>query len=229
MRNSKNHLNASARRMRIAVASAACALAACVLPASALGANDTTQFSVTPGALSLSSAPNYPNLPSLTLNGQAQTLSAQMGNFTVADATGSGAGWNVTVQGNSAGGFSAVFKQYCDNGGSACGSDPANAYVSGGATLAANSLTLNSTGAIFSAQGGSSGTGPTHSCNSGCFVDSASPVKLASAALSAGMGTFASSGYGASSLSLNAPTTIKSLPANEVYRLDLVTSVNSGP
>jgi hypothetical protein len=224
MRNSQNHLNASARRMRAGFAAAACALAACVLPASALGATDTTQFSVTPGALQLSSAPDYPNLPSLTLNGQAQTLNAQMGNFTVADATGSGAGWNVTVQGDGSGGGSAVFKAYCPGG--ACGSA---GYVSGGATLAANSLTLNSTSAIFSAQGGSTGSAPTHSCNSGCFVDSASPVKLASAALNAGMGTFASSGYTASSLALNAPTTIKALQNNEVYRVNLLTSVNSGP
>jgi hypothetical protein len=215
MRNTQKHLNASARRTRIAIAATACALAACVLPASALGANDTTQFSVTAGALSLSSAPDYPNLPNLTLNGQAQTLTAQMGNFTVADATGSGAGWNVTVQGNTAGGFSPVFKRH-------------NGTSYGSEALAANSLTLTSTGASFSAQGGSTGTAPTHSCNSGCFVDSATPVKLASAAANAGMGTFASTGYGASSLSLSAPTTIKAI-GSDVYRLDLVTSVNSGP
>ncbi len=110
MRNSKNHSNASARRIRSGFAAAACALAACVLPASALGANDTTQFSVTAGSLSLSAAPNYPDLPSLTLNGQAQTLNAQMGSFTVVDATGSGSGWNVTVVGDSTAGKSAVFK-----------------------------------------------------------------------------------------------------------------------
>jgi hypothetical protein len=201
--------------MQIALASAACALAACVLPASALGANDTTQFSVTAGSLSLSSAPDYPNLPSLTLNGQAQTLSAQMGNFTVADATGSGAGWNVTVQGNTAGGKSPVFKRW---NGSSYGSE----------ALAANSLTLNSTSAVFSAQSGSTGTAPTHSCNSGCFVDSASPTKLASAALNAGMGTYATSGYTATSLSLAAPTTVKAI-GSDVYQVDLVTSVNSGP
>jgi hypothetical protein len=215
MRNKKNHLNASARRMRIALCSSACALAACVLPASALGANDTTQFSVTAGALSLSSAPDYPNLGSLTLSGQAQTLSAAMGNFTVADATGSGAGWNVTVQGDSGTGKSPVFKRY---NGSAYGSE----------ALAANSLTLSSTGASFSAQGGSTGTAPTHSCGSGCFVDAASPVKLVSAAVNAGMGTYATSGYGASSLSLAVPTTVKAI-GSDVYQLDLVTSVNSGP
>ena len=229
MRNKQNHLNASARRIRIGFAASVCALAACVLPATALGANDTTQFSVIAGTLSLTSAPDYPDLPTLTLNGQAQTKNAQMGNFTVADATGSGAGWNVTVQGNSGGGFSPVFKQYCFNGGSACGSDAANSYVAGGAAFVANSLTLNSTGAGFTAQSGTTGTAPTHSCNAGCFVDTASPVKLVSAATNAGMGTYQANTYSATSLALNAPSTVKSLPANEVYRLDLVTTVNSGP
>ena len=215
MRNTQNHLNASARRMRIAFVSSVCALAACVLPASALGANDTTQFSVTPGALTFTSAPDYPNLGTLTLNGQSQTLTAQMGNFTVADATGSGAGWNVTVVGDSTAGKSPVFKRWT---GSAYGSE----------ALPANSLTLSSTGASFSAQNGTTGTAPTHSCGSGCFVDSASPVKLAAAAVNGGMGTYATSGYGASSLSLITPTTVKAIGA-DVYRLDLVSTVNSGP
>jgi len=215
MRNKKNHLNASARRMRIAVISSVCALAACVLPASALGANDTTQFSVSAGALTLTSAPNYPDLGALTLNGQAQTLSAQMGNFTVADATGSGAGWNVTVVGDTTTGKSPVFKRW-------------NGTSYGSEALAANSLTLSSTGASFAAQNGTTGTAPTHSCGSGCFVDAASPVKLASAAVNAGMGTYATSGYGASSLSLVTPSTLKAIGA-DVYRVDLVTTVNSGP
>jgi hypothetical protein len=218
MRNSKNHLNASARRVRLSISIVGAALAACVLPATALGANDTTQFSVTPGALSLSSAPDYPNLPSLTLNGQAQTLNAQMGNFTVVDATGSGSGWNVTVVGDSTAGKSPVFKEY--NG---------SAYVGGGATLSANSLTLTSTGAGFSALNGTTGTAPTHSCGSGCFVDAASPVKLASAATGAGMGTYQTTTYGASSLALSAPSTVKALAGGNVYRVDLVTTVNSGP
>jgi WxL domain surface cell wall-binding len=215
--------------MRSGLAAAACALAACVLPASALGANDTTQFSVNAGALAFTAAPNVPNLPSVTLSGQAQTTNGQMANFAVEDATGSASGWNVTVVGDNTAGKSPVFKQYCDNGSNPCGSDPANSYVSGGATLPANSLTLNSTGAGFTAQGGTSGTAPTHQCNSGCFVDSASAVKTVSAALNAGMGTYQANSYSSSSLSLAVPSNIAALPANEVYRTDLVWSLNSGP
>jgi hypothetical protein len=229
MRNKQNHLNASARRLRIGLAVAASALAVCVLPATALGSTlDTTQFSVTPGSLNFGTAPDTPNLNAVTLNGQAQNTNSQMTNFSVADATGSGSGYNVTVAGNSAGGKSPVFKRFCDNGGSACGSDPAG-YVSGGKTLVANSLTLNSTSAGFTAQNGSTGTQPSHSCNSGCFMDAGSPTKVVSAATSAGMGTFQTSGYTASSLSLATPSNVPVLPTHEVYQVDLVWSLNSGP
>jgi hypothetical protein len=194
---------------------------------SAFAANDTTQFSVTAGSLSLGTAPDVPNLPALTLNGQAQTLTAQMANFSAIDATGSATGWNVTVIGDTGAGKSPVFKEYCPN--ATCGSNSGPGYISGGPSLAANSLTLDSTGAGFSALSGTTGTAPTHQCNSGCFVDSASAVKVVSAAALAGMGTFQTTGYGASSLSLSTPTTVRALQTNEVYRVDLVWTLNSGP
>src|ERR1700758_3703710 len=114
-----------------------------------------------------------------------------MTNFGVQDATGSGSGWNTTVAGQSGSEKSAVFAQYCPT--STCGSDP-KGYVTGGATLPANSLTLNSTGASFTAQNGSTGTAPTLQCASSCNVDSATPVKIASGAEKAGMGTWLTSG-----------------------------------
>jgi hypothetical protein len=212
----------------VATASVAAALA---LPSLALAAtaNDTTQFSVTAGSLAFTTAPDVPNLPALTLNGQAQTLNGQMNNFGVDDATGAGAGWNVTVSGDPAGGKSVVFKQYCTQAGG-CGADPLG-YVTGGATLAANTVTLTSTGASFSAQNGTTGTPPTHQCAGGCFVDapSGSPVKVVSAASGAGMGTYLTTGYTATSLAASAPSTVKALPANEVYRVDLLWTLGSGP
>jgi len=217
-----------ATRVLVAVASAATMLATA---SSAFGAtsSDTTQFSVTPGSLAFTTAPDVPNLPALTLNGQAQTLNGTMNNFGVDDATGSGAGWNVTVSGDNTGGKSAVFKQYCTNAGG-CGADPFG-YVSGGLTLAANTVTLNSTSAGFSAQGGTTGTAPTHQCNSGCFVDAApaSPVKTVSAASGAGMGTWATASWTATSVAANTPSTVQALPANEVYRVDLLWTLGSGP
>jgi hypothetical protein len=196
--------------------------------AAAATASDTTQFSVVAGSLSFSTAPHVPNLPTLTLNGQAQTLNAAMNSFTVADATGSGSGWNVTVNGDASAGKSAVFKQYCPGPG-ACGLDPAAAYVAAGQTLAANSLTLNSTGATLSAQSGTTGTAPTFQCGGGCAVDSAAADKVVSAASGAGMGTYQAGAFTATSLALSAPTTIRVLPAAELYHLDLVWTLATGP
>jgi hypothetical protein len=210
----------------VAAASAATMLA---LASPALGAtsNDTTQFSVTAGTLAFTTAPDVPDLPALTLNGAAQTLNATMANFGVSDATGSAAGWNVTANGDATGGRSAVFKRYCPLGGG-CGVDPVG-YVAGGATLAASSLTLNSTSAGFSAQGGTTGVAPTHQCNAGCFLDTAAPVKVVSAAAGAGMGSYLTSGFTGTSVAALAPSTVKALPASEVYRLDLLWTLGSGP
>src|SRR5205823_11650210 len=163
--------------------------------ASAWATSDTTQFAVVAGTLTFGTAPDVPNLPALTLNGQAQTLNAQMNNYSVSDGSGSGAGWNVTVNGDSGTGKSAVFKQYCPN--ATCGTDTGPGYIGGGATLAANSLTLNSTGAGFTALFGTTGTAPTHQCGSGCNVDSATAVKTISAGAGAGIGTYQTNSYSA--------------------------------
>jgi hypothetical protein len=220
-----------ARRLTAGASALAVTIAfAVALPASsgaATTSNDTTSFSVTAGSLAFSTAPAMPTLSGITLNGQAQTTNTSMTNFAVDDATGSGSGWNVTVNGNSAGGKSAVFKQYCP--GATCGSDSGPGYVSGGLTLAANSLTVNSTGASFSGQNGTTGTAPTLQCSSACNVDSASAVKVASAASSAGMGTWATTGWSGTSLALSTPSTLKALQTGEVYRVDLVWTLNSGP
>jgi hypothetical protein len=216
-----------ARRRFLAAVVACCGLSLVAnVPAMAAPASDTTQFAVTAGALAFGTAPDVPNLPGLTLNGQAQTLNAAMNNFSVVDATGSGSGWHVSVQGDSSALHSAVFKQYCTQ--ALCGTD-ALGYVTSGSTLAADSLVLSSTGASFTALNGTTGTAPTHQCGSGCNVDSASAVNVVSAATNAGMGTYSTASYGASSLALSAPTTVKSLPANEVYRVDLVWTLSSGP
>src|SRR4051812_7446283 len=152
----------------------------------------------TTGALAFDVAPDAPALPAVTLNGQAQTTNATMGGVTVSDTTGSapgtGSGWNVTVVGDASAGKSAVFKQYC-NSGSPCngGADPANSYVTGGRTLPAGSLKLNSTGGSWTTSGGT-GT-PTFQCASGCSVDAASATKITSAAANGGRGAWKTSAF----------------------------------
>jgi hypothetical protein len=218
-------LSSGARAARaLAIALAALALAPAL--AAAETKETTTQFEVKAGALTFSTAPTMPTLGTVTLKGESQTTHATMSNFAVQDATGSGSGWNVTVEGQSGSGKSAVFKQYCPE--TKCGSE-AKGYISGGYELPANSLTLNSTGASFTAEHESSGTAPVFVCSSGCNVDHASGVKIAHAEAAAGMGTWATTGFSASSLSLTTPSTLKLLPEKEVYHLDLLWTLSTGP
>ena len=176
------------------------------------------------GTLAFDVAPDAVNLPGVTLDGQAQTTSTQMNNFAIDDTTGSGSGWNVTAAGDGTGGKSAVLKQYCTQAGG-CGAHPFG-YVSGGQTLPAGSVKLNSTGASFT---GANGTAPTFQCSSACSLDSAAPTKVTSAAAGAGLGPWRSTGLSATSLSLSTATTLRALPANEVYRVDLLWTLGSGP
>jgi hypothetical protein len=194
-----------------------CALALAValwLPTRAWGA----------GELKFGTTPVLPTLPAVTINAQSQTPHATMANFSVADTRGTKSGWNVTVAGQSGTGKSSVLAQYCPK--AKCGSD-AEGYITGGKTLPASSLTLSSTGASFT---GGSGSAPTLQCSSACKVDSASAVKIASAATGgAGEGTWTTTGFSSTSLTLNVATTLKALPAEEVYRVNILWTLATGP
>jgi hypothetical protein len=205
--------------------------------AQAATAPDASQFAVAAGALAFDVAPDVPAMPALTLTGSPQTLNTTMSSWSVNDPTGTGAGWNVTVQGDGTPGKSAVFKEYCTDGAAPNGCDtavsaaPGPGYVTTAPqTFAANSLTLTSTSAGFAGLAGSTGTAPTHSCGSACNVDSATPVKVASAAINAGMGTWQGNTYSPTSLGLAAPTTVKAIgTGNKVYRTDLTWTLSSAP
>jgi WxL domain surface cell wall-binding len=205
-----------------------CCILAGLSSSTALGAiqEDKAEFSVKAGSLTFSTAPAMPALKEVTLSGGAQTTNTTMTNFGVQDATGTGSGWNTTVVGQSGTEKSAVFAQYCPT--ATCGTDT-KGYVPGGATLPADSLTLNSTGASFAAQSGSSGTAPTLQCSASCNVDNPTAVKIASAAEKAGMGTWLTSGFSATSLALSTPSTLKVLSNGEVYRVNLLWTLSTGP
>jgi hypothetical protein len=176
-------------------------------------------------AFSFGTAPALPTLPALTLNATAQTTHATMNNFSVTEGVLETGGWNVTVNGQSGSGKSAVFAQYCPA--AKCGSD-SEGYVSGGQTLPANSLTLNTTGASWT---GGSGPTPEFKCSSSCNVDGASAVKITSTA-AGGVGTlntWTTSGFSATSLSLATATTLRVLPASEVYRVNILWTLGTGP
>src|SRR5207245_421333 len=98
--------------------------------------------------------------------------------------------------GNTSAGKSSVFKQYCSNGAEACGSDPANSYVSGGQTLAAGSLQLKTAAALWSTTGGA-GAGPAFQCSStSCPDGAASRPKIRTHARRADAALAPSSGSG---------------------------------
>ena len=174
--------------------------------------------------VSFATAPVVGNLTGVTLDGQAQTTNTTW-NLTASPfaitSSGANGGWNLTVKGSGAAG-SAVFKQYCPN--ASCGTDSGPGYVAGGYTLPANSLTINTSGAGWT----SGGTTPSYQCNvSACNVDSGTAVKIVSASTSVALGTWQASGSAA--LSLATPTTLHKLQTNEVYRVNLLWTVSSGP
>ncbi len=160
-----------------------------------------TNITINGGSLNLS-AVTLSDFAPVTLSGSATTAMTTMNPFTVTDASGTGAGWNVTVQ-------ATQFKEYV--GGT---------YVSGGKTLALSSLSM---AAPTVAANGTSSAAPA--MTSGPYViDSGSAVKIASAAVGNGMGAYDFT-PGANGLTL-------SIPANAYatsYRSEITVSAISGP
>jgi len=181
------------------------------------------------GPLGFGQPPGVTQVPSLTLKGETQAVSTQMANFAVTDASGTAEGWGLTVSGDSSPGHSPVLRQFCTV--AICGSLRGPAYVPSGSALPSDSLMLDSLGAGFTPEGGSSGSAPSHQCNSGCFVDAPpnAPSKVVAAPAGGGMGTFSTSGFSSSSLRLVAPGSARGLPRGEVYRVDLSWTLNTGP
>jgi hypothetical protein len=175
--------------------------------------------------LAFATPPALPTLTTITLAGKTQTTNTKMTNFAIEDTRVLKSGWNVTVQAQSGSGKSAVFAQYC--GKAKCGAD-SEGYVAGGQMLAAESLTLNTTGASLT---GGVGSTPALQCNGGCAVDSSSAVKVVSgpSGLSASEGTWTTTGFSATSLALTTPAVLRTLANEEVYRLNILWTLNSGP
>ncbi len=215
------------RRIRLFVVAVTMTIAAILSPAQALGSSDSTQFSVVPGPLGFSDPPRVPIVPTLPADEQPQTLSARMDNFTVNDASGAGAGWSLSVSGDAGAGRSPVLRPYCT---ASCGASGVG-YTDASRSLPSDSLILDSRGASFRPEAGSSGAGPSQQCDSGCFVDTPpeSPSKIAMATDGAAMGSFRSTGFSKSSFRLMAPNSVPKLRPGEEYRVDLVWTLISAP
>ncbi|HEY1507942.1 MAG TPA: hypothetical protein VGF93_03005 [Solirubrobacteraceae bacterium] len=193
------------------------AVATALIGAGSAGAAETVFFA-TP--------PKLPTLTGVTLNGRPQPISTTWdlgaSPFKITSFGTPFSGWNLTVSGNSAAGSSAVFKEYCPN--ATCGTHTGPGYITGGLTLQADSLTWSS--------GAASWTGaaprPVYQCLAGCHVDNATPVKFVSAGAGVANNTTWTT-TGSTTLSLATPASLLKLQTNEVYRLDVVWTLNTGP
>ncbi len=86
------------KTMRHVLHIGAIAVVAAMIPSTALAqATDTTSVTLTGGTLSVSAAPLADNFPATALTGATQTLTTNFNDWRINDATGSGAGWNVTM------------------------------------------------------------------------------------------------------------------------------------
>jgi hypothetical protein len=174
--------------------------------------------------LTFNTGPALGTLSGVTLQGKTQTTTTttNLGLFAVKSSV-SNAGWNMTVQSVGTGGKSSVLKEYCPN--ATCGTDTGPGYVAGGYSLPANSLTLNTTGETMS---GGTGTAPSFTCSaSPCNVDTTTASKVVSATNAASLATWTAAGT--STLTLTTPANLHKLQTNEVYEVNLVWTLASGP
>jgi hypothetical protein len=192
----------------------------CVVAIAALALTAGPSMATT---VALTTAPTLPTLSGVTLNGQTQTTFTLWSNAMKITSSGTNNGWNLTVNGSAGGGKSAVFKQYCPN--ATCGTDTGPGYVAGGFTLPADSLTLNTSGASWTG----AAPRPAYQCSVSpfCNIDHATATKVVSASTSVALATW--TGSGSSVLTLATPASLRKLQTGEVYRVNVVWTLSSGP
>lgn len=173
--------------------------------------------------VAFTTAPTLPTLNGVTLNSQSQSTATIWSNAMKIASSGTNSGWNLTVNSISGTGKSAVFKEYCPN--TTCGTHPGPAYVTGGFTLPADSLTLNTGGASWT----SAAPRPTYQCSVSpfCKIDQTTATKVVSASTSVALGTW--TGSGSSVLTLATLASLRKLQTGEVYRVDVRWTLSSGP
>jgi hypothetical protein len=193
---------------RVTVAAVAGTVLIAGLGAPAAIAADATGVTVTGGTLSITVDPVVGDFTGVTLDGTAKTTTATFAGFEVNDARGSGAGWNVTVQGTQ-------FAEYDSTLNAGAGG-----LVTGGKTLAPNSLSL---AVPTVAPDGTTSTRPA--ITDGPYtIDAASAVKIASAAADTGMGKYDFT-QAATPLTLSIPSTAYA----KTYRSTVTVSTVTGP
>ena len=187
------------KRLAVATVGAVALIGSLALPAFAADPSDVT---ITGDTLSITS-PSVGNFSGVTLNGTARSATATFAPFTVTDARGTGAGWNVTVE-------ATQFAEW-----------ETDEYVTSGKTIPASSVSMP----LVSAAKADATSSALPSITAGPYtIDSGSSVQLASAAADGtGMGSYTFSQGG--SLTLSVPASAYA----RTYRSDMTVSVNSGP
>jgi hypothetical protein len=194
-------MNIRTNLRRLAVTTVAASTLFAATQTTAFAADDSN-VTVTGGSLSITN-PLVGDFAGITLNGAAQTTTATFDTFSATDARGSGAGWNVTVQGTQ-------FREFA-----------AGAYVTDGKALAANSLSMP---APTVAANGTSSTAPSIQAGAPWAIDAASAVKIASAATDTGLGKYDFQSAG-NTLTLSIPASAYA----KTYRSEITVSVVTGP
>jgi hypothetical protein len=163
----------------------------------------STTSTVDGGTLS-GGAITFSGLPA-TLNGALVTSSANWAIGDISDARGTGAGWNLALT-------LTQFKEV----------DGTGAYVTGGKAFATNSLKVTTVPTIAKKDSTSSESSTITPIASGTALDTGSSVKLLSAALDGGMGSYTLGNLGVT----------LSIPANayaKTYKTDATVSLNTAP
>lgn len=200
------------RLTKIAAVGAASAVLVSSMVSTAMAA-DPTDVVVT-GAASLSiSNPAAGIFTGITLDGTAKTTYTTFDNITGDDARGTGAGWNVTVQGT-------VFAEH--NG---------TIYVASGKTLAANSLSMAAV--TITKTDSTSSAVPTATAGPYAIDTGSTAVKISSAAADGtGMGSYTFTQGDLDAVTAGSQPLKLSVPASayaKTYRSDVTVSIVSGP
>lgn len=207
---------------RIAGAIAMGVLAAAAIVPEALAATTSSTTNITGGTLSVTGPTLATVFPTATLNGTVQTLNATLSNWSVDDATGTGNGWNVTLQGSQ-------LTEVAPTGGFATGSSAL--------TLPLGSLALSGTRTITAGSGSTAvdSTGGPLLKNQTSAIDASSPVQIIDTQAGYGMGTYTITEPTTAGLTLTLdPSTTKVDTTNypsapTPYSTTLTFSVVSGP
>lgn len=168
-------------------------------------ASGETGVTVSGGTLS-GGAMTFANFTGVTLNGTQQTTTASWSIADISDARGSGAGWNQSLT-------LAQLKEYDTTAGS---------YVLNGKALATSSVKATTAPTITAKDSTSSPTSTITPIALNAGLDTGSAVKLLSAAVDGGMGSYT---FG----SLGATLTIPANAYAKTYKTDATISLNTGP